>query len=489
MTKPNILFLMTDQMQGRVLDPDHPCRTPNFDRLAARGVRFTRAYTPNAVCSPARASLMTGLLPHNHGVLYVTHTVDDDQACLRTNHPHWAQQLVANGYRTGYFGKWHVERSGNLEEFGWQVNGAEGSALLHAAEAATQEQRAAATYSLERILDQPPGYRPMRFYGVTSVPPEARGLGVRTQLALDFLDDVLTDDDPWCCFVSVLEPHDPFICGEAAYAQYDVASLPLPPNMHDDLADRPGLYRRAARIWHDWTDQERREAMACYYAMITEIDEQFGRLLDRLEAAGQLENTIVVLTSDHGELLGAHGLYCKNICAAEEVYNIPLVMSGPGIAAGQVTDARVGLHDLYPTLLDLSRLAPTGSELTSNSAIAERDARSFVSVLQTPDQCGDFQQGFAEYFGGRLILTQRVLWDGDWKFVFNGFDFDELYHLGDDPDELHNLAACPEHQPVVKRMTSAMWRKVEATGDHSLFNSHYPVLRIGAVGPRQNEEG
>ena len=97
---------MTDQMQGRVLEPDSPCQTPHLDGLAARGVRFRRAYTPNAVCSPARASLMTGLLPHNHGVLYVVHTVDDDQAVLRTQHPHWAERLTEAGYRTGYFGKW-----------------------------------------------------------------------------------------------------------------------------------------------------------------------------------------------------------------------------------------------------------------------------------------------------------------------------------------------------------------------------------------------
>ena len=116
--RPNLLFLMADQMQGRVLEPGHPCQTPYFDQLAARGVRFQRAYTPNAVCSPARASLMTGLLPHNHGVLEVIHCVDDDQCNLRTEHPHWAQRLVEKGYRTGYFGKWHVERSDDLNRFG-----------------------------------------------------------------------------------------------------------------------------------------------------------------------------------------------------------------------------------------------------------------------------------------------------------------------------------------------------------------------------------
>ena len=99
--RPNILFLMTDQMQAAVLEPGHPCLTPHFDQLAQRGVRVQHAYTPNAVCSPARASLMTGLLPHNHGVLSVTHTMDDDQLNLRTDKPHWAQRLDANGYRTG----------------------------------------------------------------------------------------------------------------------------------------------------------------------------------------------------------------------------------------------------------------------------------------------------------------------------------------------------------------------------------------------------
>lgn len=471
--RPNLLFLMTDQMQGRVLNPEHPCQTPNFDRLAARGVRFTRAYTPNAVCSPARASLMTGLLPHNHGVLYVTHTVDDDQACLRTEHPHWAQRLAENGYRTGYFGKWHVERSGDLAQFGWQVNGAEGSDLLANATRTVAAPAHTGAYTWEGWLDTQPGYKPNRFYGVTNTAPEERGMGIRTQLALDFLDEVLPGDDPWCCFVSVLEPHDPFICGEEAFAQYNVDALELPPNLHDDLAGRPGIYRKAAQVWQHWSDRQHREAAACYYASITEIDQQFGRLLDRLETAGQLENTIIVLTSDHGELLGAHGLYCKNFSAAEEIYNIPLVIAGPGIASGAQADARVGLHDLCPTLLDLTGCAPINTV----------DARSFIDLLRTPSASANFQTGYAEYFGGRMILTQRVVWHGSWKFVFNGFDFDELYNIEDDPFELTNLAEKPHYSAQVQALTAQMWQKIAETNDHSLLNSHYPILRVAPYGP------
>lgn len=465
---PNILFLMTDQMQGRVLEPDHPCHTPNLERLAARGVRFGRAYTPNAVCSPARASLMTGLLPHNHGVLYVTHTVDRDQAVLRTEHPHWAVQLVAAGYDTGYFGKWHVERSNELSRFGWQEQGA----LFARPDWST------VNFSLEHYLDSPSGYHPNSFYGVCDLPAGERGMGKTTDAALSFLDTALAHDSPWCCFVSFIEPHDPFYCHEDAFLQYDVDAIPLQPNVDNDLQGQPNLYRRAAQVWNDWTEREHREAAACYYASITEIDEQFGRLLERVEAAGQMENTVVVLTSDHGEFLGAHGLYCKNIGAFEEAYNIPLVIAGPGVAQAAMTDARVGLQDVGQTLLELVGAQP----------LPAIDGRSFVSVLANPQETATYQQGFAEYYGGRYIVTQRLVWDGDWKFVHNGFDFDELYNLSADPYEMNNLAQDPAYAQQLQTMTRQMWQMVVESGDHSLYNTQYPSMRIAAIGPTEKYE-
>ncbi len=476
-SKPNILFLMCDQLQGRVFDPAHPCQTPNLDRLAARGIRFTRAYTPNAVCSPARASLMTGLHVHNHGVLSVTHTTDADQSCLRTDAPHWAQRLRAAGYHTGYFGKWHVERSFDLDQFGWDVNGCEGSEMFQQAREAAQTE---ATYSLRKDYATP-GYHPSLFYGVTDVPPEKRRVGLITTMGLAFLDEVLTEDTdtPWCCVVSVPEPHDPFVAGEEAFALYDVDAIPLEPNVHDTLEGRPGIYRKAARVWQGMTDREKREAAACYYASITEIDAQFGRLLDRLEAAGELENTVVVLTADHGELLGAHGLYCKNFSAYEEIYNIPLIMAGPDIAQGAVTDARVGSHDLCPTLLEI-----TGAEV-----IDVPDSRAFTAVLRDPEEAAnDFTTGFAEYFGNRYHVSQRVTWDGPWKFVHNGFDFDELYNLEEDPQELHDLAEDPNYEAQLYHMTRLMWRFARDTGDRSLLNTHYPILRLAPYGPLVLEE-
>jgi arylsulfatase A-like enzyme len=472
--KPNILFLMTDQMQGRVLEREHPCLTPNLDWLAAAGMRFTRAYTPNAVCSPARASLMTGLLPHNHGVLHVVHNTDSDQSVLRKDKPHWAQKLVSAGYRTGFFGKWHVERSHRLEQYGWQVHGEAGSELFKAARRrVVRDTDDSKQLSLAKYLDAPEGYSRELLYGVTDIPAERRDMGIVTTLAEDFLAEAMDADAPWCCFVSLKEPHDPFVCGADAYALYDPEALVLPPNADDDLRDKPGLYRKAGRTWAALSKRERKEAMACYYASITEIDRQFGRLIGLLQDRNLLANTIVVVTSDHGELLGAHGLYTKNISAMEEVYNIPSIVAAPGMAQGLTTDARVGLHDVGPTLLELAGCAPLGAP----------DSRSFAAVLRDPVQAAAFRTGFAEYHGGRVWLTQRIVWDGDWKYVFNGFDADELYNLRDDPFEMTNLVDQPELDGVVRSLCAKMWDTIRRTNDRSLYNSNYPSLRLASYGP------
>ncbi|MEM7131439.1 MAG: sulfatase-like hydrolase/transferase [Chloroflexota bacterium] len=473
--KPNILFLMTDQMQGRVLDPDSPCITPNIDRLMVGGVRFPRAYTPNAVCSPARASLMTGLLPHSHGVLEVIHCVDDDQCCLRTEFPHWAQRLEEAGYRTGYFGKWHVERSNDLTQFGWQVDGNSASELFQSKQAQVGGKgKDEANFSLKKTNDLPGGYKKSLLYGVTGVPAEERGVGITTDLGLEFLQEAVHGDAPWCCFVSITEPHDPFVTGEDTFAQYDVDQIPLQPNVHNDLSNQPNIYRKAGKTWHDMDDRQKKEAAACYYASITEIDQQYGRLIDFLETSGQMENTIIIFSSDHGELLGSHGLYCKNISGFEEVYNIPLVMKGPGIPQGVVSQAIVGLHDLAPTLLDLCDI----------ETIDVPDSTSFVEALQDPSgNMGKFSRGFAEYHGGRYRVTQRVVWNGWWKLCLNGFDFDELYNLEADPFEMSNLADDPAYEEQLHALTQYAWEVIRDTGDRALFNSHYPILRWAPVGP------
>ena len=227
------------------------------------------------------------------------------------------------------------------------------------------------------------------------------------------------------------------------------------------------------------TEQRWRMALACYYARITELDVQFGLLLERIEASGQLENTLVVISTDHGRHLGAHGMDGHNFGPFEEIYRIPLVTSGPGVPSGATTDGRVGLHDLCPTLLECVGLAP----------LDVPDSRSFAPLLRDPSGAAySFTTGFAENHGTRFTLTQRVCWDGDWKFAFNGFDEDELYDLAGDPWELTNLAQDPAHAERVRQMQRAVWRTIVDTHDKPLVGSQYYALQLGVVGPHAAKE-
>jgi arylsulfatase A-like enzyme len=471
--RPNILLFIADGMQARPLAADHPCITPNVERLAGRGILFSRAYTILPTCSPARASLMTGLLPHNHGVWTVEHTVDEDQCVLR-DRPHWAQRLVAAGYRTAYFGKWHIERSYDLPRFGWQHNRCtrteEARYIKHSV---ADDERARLDPSLSKWLKGPEGYNDMLHYGVTDLPVASREVSVPAGEAIEYLESTAGAAEPWCCCVSYPSPNEAMVASRETFDLYDPAKLDLPANRDDTMADKPAVYRRCRDIWKDHTADDWRIALACYYARITEMDMQLGRLLEFLGRTGQLANTIVIVTSDHGKYVGAHGMDAHNFGAFEEIYNIPLIVAGPGIVAGATTDARVGIHDLCPTILDLAGLEP----------ISGLDARTFAPVLTSPADTGDFQAGYAEYWGNRLYLTQRVYWEGPWKYVFNGFDYDELYNLADDPHELHNLACRPEHRDRVKSMMAAIWQRARATGDKTLQGVHYHPLRLPPVGP------
>jgi arylsulfatase A-like enzyme len=303
-------------------------------------VRLTRAYTPNPVCSPARASLMTGLLPHNHNVTQVTHCTFPDEAVLRTSKPHWAQRFADAGYNTGYFGKWHIERTDELRPFGWRTAFVHGTKAFAEAEKLIPARPAPPKPVLRGVIPGLPGYGDFRMYAAGEPRPHDT-LPTVTSLAKDFLRSALKSDQPWVCFASVLPPHDPYLTSREAFSKYRVDDIPMPPNWNDRLEGRPAMYRKAARAFAGMTLRQKKEAAACYFGMITEIDEHYGELVRMVEDAGEMDNTIVVFTSDHGDFLGAHGLYMKNVSGYDEAYIIPLIVAGPGISKGAISSARV----------------------------------------------------------------------------------------------------------------------------------------------------
>jgi arylsulfatase A-like enzyme len=408
---------------------------------------------------------MTGLLPHTHGMVDVTHAVPAYRARLEEGLPFWTQALQQAGYRTAYFGKWHVERSNRLERFGFDVYEV---ARYHQLQGLVQRDEP----MVERCVVRQKGYGDFLLYGVVDEPVEAAPEYRLYSDGMAFLRDMARrPQQPWALFLSTEAPHDPYVVPRAYYDRYDPARISRPASFQDDLADRPAIYRRIRQVWQavDWPQFA--QATACYYALCSLIDDQVGRLLALLEELGQAGNTLIVFTSDHGDYMGAHRLMLKGIPPFEEVYRVPLILHGPQVPAGRQVHRVVSLLDLAPTLLALT----TGGPFPCHG-------RSLMPLLaESPGPWRD--EAFAECHGQRLYYTQRILWQGTRKYVFNGFDEDELYDLAADPGEQRNLAQDPAYQDVLEAMAGRMWEIARETDDFNLVQAQYGMFRFAPVGP------
>ena len=473
--RPNVLFVMTDHTNAQATapagderyEPGRQCLTPNLDRLAGEGVRFGRCYTTNAICSPARASLMTGTYPSTHGMWDCTHTQRPEWVNVFDRLTYWSQRLAGAGYACGYFGKWHVEQSLDLDNFGWR-------------EYAHEHSDPPCTHlALDQIEDsqvrvRTAGYRD-HLLAATGRDDGGPVHHPAFEKGIDFIRRQATSGEPFCCFVSAAEPHDPYVPPRRFLDMYDTDEIRLSPTLRDDLAGKPEVLRRMQGVVRDLTDDEWRRICAAYWAVVTFLDSEVGRIIDALKEMKLYENTIIVFTSDHGDMLGGHGLAAKGFGTSyEEVYNIPLILRAPGMTAGrEENDILTSLVDVGPTLLDLLGLGP----------LPDADGRSLRPVLEGTSNKTDWQDAYAEFFGQRFVYTQRIVWHGNWKYVFSPGGIDELYDLADDPHEQHNLAEDPAHQDVLVDMARRMWRRMEQIGDESLFNTHYITMRSAPVGP------
>lgn len=479
-TQPNILIFMSDQQQGDTLDPAHPCQTMYSDRLAQDGLRFAQAYCPTAHCSPSRATFFTGQYPSRHGVF---NNVSNPAAISRgipRNLPTFAEALQAAGYRTLFAGKWHISAEENPKDRGWEelLVTAGTDAKMHVF---SDQWRAGAYDSDERPYGsiKRPGWGDYRvFSSYQSQAPDGYSDHedhAVTEVAKQALMELASGDQPWVLFVGTFGTHDPFIVPEQFLERYPLESIPLPANYHDTLVDKPGIYRRMRQQhWRQLTETEIRDAVRHYWAYCTLIDALFGDLLTTLDATGQSANTLVIRLSDHGEYMGAHGLFFKGVPAFREAHHIPLIMRLPNTIAqpGRVVDQFVNLADIYPTLLELAGASvPKG--LTG---------RSLMPFLrgETPSNWRDAH--YTQFNGVELYYSQRSVTTATHKYVYNGFDFDELYDLEADPLELVNRADDPAYDAIKHDLVRRMWRFAAEEGDERIFNP-YGTVAFAPWGP------
>jgi arylsulfatase A-like enzyme len=466
-SKPNVVLVITDHANAEATRSNSPCKTPTLDALAASGRRFDRCYTTNAICSPARASMMTGTYPSTHGMWDCTHTQRKTWVDVDDRLGYFSQIFQAAGYATAYHGKWHVEQSHDMARFGWQEACTEGTGG-HSACGLPREPLVEGS----KLTVRTEGYNDAFIAGQLDI-DEPRHCAF--DRGIDFITRQQQADSPFLLTVSTIEPHDPYIPPKKYLDMYDVPRTPLPETLHDELGGKPEVLRRMQRVWSELSDDQWRYVRACYWAMMTFIDAEVGRLVDALKRTGQFDNTIIIFTSDHGDMLGGHGLLTKGVATSyEEVYNIPMIVSGPGVkAAGEDASHLVSLVDLAPTMLDICGLDP----------LETAHGRSFAPILAGQDQPDQWNAAHAEFFGQRYVYTQRITWKDNWKYVFSPGGIDELYDLAADPHETTNRADDPACRDTLHEMCRQMWTTMKTIGDNSLIKTHYCTLRTAPFGP------
>ena len=440
--KPNVLFIAVDDMNNDLGCYGHPVvKSPNIDQLAARGVRFDRAYCQFPLCSPSRASLMTGLRPDSTRVFNLQYHFRQGLPEVVT-----LSQLFKNhGYYAARIGK--IYHYGNPGEIG--TNG----------------------------LDDPPSWQEVfnpagrdRTVLEPRVINHSKSRGLGSAMAWfadpDGTDEEHTDGkvateairllekhrgDPFFLAVGFYKPHTPWIAPEKHFAHYPIEKITLPAIAEDFVKQVPPPALASSRPWphRGLTPEQARECKRAYYATISFVDAQIGRVLAALDRLGLRENTIVVFWSDHGYLLGEHGLWMKQSCF-EESARVPLIIAAPGQKAiGKPSPRLVELVDLYPTLADLAGLPPP----------KELAGKSLRPLLDDPQMKWDrpaFTQVQRGSFPGHSVRTDRwryTEWDRGAKGV-------ELYDHAADPQELRNLADQPEHAGAIqelKRLVKANW--------------------------------
>ena len=474
--RPNILLITSDQQRADCNGFENPnIKTPHIDRLAREGTRFSACITPNLVCQPSRAAILTGMLPLTHGVW--DNGVDLDPAVGEQG---FAGTLGRAGYQTAFIGKAHFSTKSTFAATGSpECNKSQAKygpnwfgpymgfqhcelvALGHLHRARPLEDPAVGHY--ERWLISRGGGEGIKLWAAetragtgaaqtwfSALPAAWHSSTWVADRAINWINDASRDEKPFCAWVSFPDPHHAFDCPEPWSLMYDPKDMVLPKHRTRDLERRPWWHRaqlegkpqladpvmlkfraEGSRV-PDQTDAQLAEMTANYYGMISQIDHNVGRIMSALESAGVLDNTLVIYTTDHGDLLGNHGLYLKGPTPYEDLLRVTMVARGPGVASRQLVVEPMSTLDLGATFCERAGVSlPEGVQSRSLNKLLSGGAQTrdvaYSEWHVHPSRCG-------VALNLRTVRTQR------YKCTFElASGAGELYDLRNDPEEMQNL--------------------------------------------------
>lgn len=516
---PNILWICTDQQRFDTLGcyGNDFVDTPNVDRLADVGVRFEHAYCQSPVCTPSRASFLTGRYPRTTRTRQNGQAIPDDETLI-------TRRFADTGYNCGLVGKLHLapadptsdKPARHTEEriddgygvFHWS----------HSLHQATPGNEYHADWLRERGIEYEATPYEGSDYVFTSVSAEHHQTTWCAEKAINFIEHTTAGyepsdfeaptGEPWFLSVNIFDPHAPFDPPEAYLERYldRLDEISLPEHESGELADKP-LFQRdppsAAEedefSFEEMTEEDHRLVRAAYWAMIDLIDDQVGRILDALKRTGQREDTLIIFMSDHGEMLGDHGLYLKGPFFYDPAIRVPLVMSWPGeIREGATSEALVELTDLAPTLLDAAGIdhhkgmqadsfwplltGERGADTHRESVYCEYYHALERPGFYTPDTHNDIDFEFHSWFETTDVkpefhddLDERenavlpyatMVRTEDHKLVhFHSLEAGELYDLKADPGEHTNRYGDPEYRDVQLELFELLSNRMAQTID------------------------
>jgi choline-sulfatase len=436
MPQPNILLIMSDQHNARIMGcaGDQFVRTPNLDALATCGTRLTAVYTACPLCLPARMSFLTGQTPANIGTL-------DNGSILASDVPTFAHSLGAGGYETVLCGRMHFEGPDQFHGFGQRIFGdCQGPDVLsHLQGSGLKKTNGQHKHAVEVAGHGRTGYQAFD--------------GAVTDTACAYIRN-RAEQRPYCLVVGMMLPHNPLICERTLFEHY-LGILPRPQPPSAETLER---LHPAMRLWRqrhgvdELSVEQHHRGLAAYHALVEQMDGNVGRVVDAVRSRG--DDTIIIYCADHGDMASEHGMWWKSTFY-DGSSRVPFIVSWPGhVPQGARCDAVASLIDVAPTLLEWAGCEP----------LPDATGQSFARLLaDPPDNAGWNHEAFSEVLGSFGNQPSCMLRSGPWKLVyFAQTSSYQLFNLELDPEEADDRRDDPQTRGVANSMIEKVHRRWSA---------------------------
>lgn len=464
----NVITFMTDQHRIDTLGcyGNTHARTPNIDFLASEGCRFSKGFTPSAICTPARSSMLTGQLPFKHQTLanpewniaYSTAIPETDWT--------YSQELRDHGYNVGMVGKYHCgtnlpDKFGMDDDTFW---GAENPVANEEYVAWLKERDLPPVKAHDIWRGKLPGNRDGHIIAARLDQPEEatfeRFIADRSiQRLRQYAKDYKETGKPFSLDVHFFGPHLPYFLPDEWFDLIDPDDVTLPQSFGDSLIGKPPVQRNYATYWStsSFDNDQWRKLIAVYWGYVAMIDFEIGRILDAARELGLMDDTAMFFCADHGEFTGAHRLNDKGPAMYDDIYRIPFIVRIPGVTHGDVCDEYVSLIDVPATIMDIAGLDP---------ALVE-DGRPVTALAHGDTVPGWRKNIVCEFHGLHFPIQQRMIRTDEFKLVINHESMDELYDLRCDPYELNNVYTAPAYDAIRRELATELYRQLRERGDSS----------------------